>query len=86
MRKPCIVSDVIGNHDVIHNGKNGYVCSEVSEFKESIEKCKSDQINDILENAYQDIVNHYNTQIMAEQYAHIYTAVTNDMVKKWKRK
>ena len=36
MKKPCVVSDVIGNHDVIENGRNGLVCGNVREFIEAI--------------------------------------------------
>ena len=28
MKKPCVVSDVIGNHDVIENGRNGFICGD----------------------------------------------------------
>lgn len=36
MKKPCVVSDVIGNHDVIHSGENGFVCRDVDEFINAI--------------------------------------------------
>lgn len=32
MKKLCVVSDVIGNHDVINDGVNGYVCQTVNDF------------------------------------------------------
>lgn len=32
MKKFCIVSDVIGNRDVIHSEYNGYVCKAVDEY------------------------------------------------------
>lgn len=36
MKKPCVVNNVIGNRDVIHNGENGYVCNNVGEFVDSV--------------------------------------------------
>lgn len=36
MKKICVVSNVIGNRDVIHNGENGLVCSTAEEFADAI--------------------------------------------------
>ena len=38
MRKVCVVSNVIGNRDVIHNGENGFVCSDTEEFVKAIKE------------------------------------------------
>lgn len=73
IRKPCIVSDVIGNHDVIKNGVNGYVCQDESSFKLALEKCRGMQEKWITDNAYKDVIDHYNTKYMAKQYARIYS-------------
>ncbi len=72
MKKPCVVNDVIGNHDVIHSGVNGYVCQNVSEFVESIENAQGDKSAGLVDAAYEDILNKYNTVIMAEKYSAIY--------------
>lgn len=40
MKKLCVVSNVIGNRDVIHNGDNGYVCDEIDDFVKAIEDKK----------------------------------------------
>ncbi|MCD7882643.1 MAG: glycosyltransferase [Lachnospiraceae bacterium] len=72
MKKPCVVNDVIGNHDVIHNGVNGYVCEVVSEFAHSIENVQNGKSAGLAENAYEDILNKYNTAVMAEKYSAIY--------------
>ena len=69
MKKICIVSNVIGNKDVIDN-TNGYVVNELNEYIKSINnivKEKSKQKN-IYEKAYSDILNIYNTKIMIEEY------------------
>lgn len=68
MRKLCVVNDVIGNRDVIHNGRNGFVCRNVEDFIEGIKSNRSDYVNQ----AYQDVIEKYNTTAMAEKYAEIY--------------
>lgn len=42
LKKPCVVSDVIGNHDVIHQGINGFVCRESEDFAAAIRTVQSD--------------------------------------------
>ena len=68
MKKLCVVSDVIGNRDVIHNGDNGYVCENAVEFKVAIEERNPEYI----EKAYRDLMEKYETKIQAKQYAEIY--------------
>lgn len=68
MKKLCVVSNVIGNRDVIHNGDNGYVCSSVDEYVAAIKERKEEYI----EKAYQDLLENYETKIQAKRYAEIY--------------
>lgn len=76
MKKICVVSDVIGNHDVIHNNINGYVCGNLDEFKRAILKCKNSN-NDILkQRAYTEVIEEYNTEVMAIKYSKIYSKAT----------
>lgn len=69
MKKLCVVNDVIGNHDVIQNGQNGYVCRTVEDFVKAIESTGNEGL---VENAYQDLMKRYNTEVMAEKYSEIY--------------
>ncbi|ODM24839.1 glycosyl transferase [Clostridium sp. Bc-iso-3] len=71
MKKLCVVSNVIGNHDVIHNGVNGYVCTDVDSFVEAIQ---SDMIKNtkLIENAFDNVMSEYNTKVMAQKYIRIY--------------
>lgn len=78
MKKLCIVSDVIGNHDVIINGINGFVCNEVSEYKSAINFAQNKNISDIIDNAYNDVCSIYNTSVMAENYEKIYNKVLKE--------
>lgn len=68
MKKLCVVSDVIGNRDVISNGRNGYVCNKEEEFVKAILENNTAYIKQ----AYDDIMEKYNTAVMAHRYAQIY--------------
>lgn len=75
LQKICIVSDVIGNHDVIQNEKNGYVCETTNEFVATISSIlfeKNSLIETVKENAKKDITQTYNIDTMAEKYKSIY--------------
>lgn len=73
MKKICIVSDVVGNRDVIHNGQNGYICDSVSNYIEIVRKVKNkNNFDQVITNAKNEVINHYNSRIMAQQYKQIY--------------
>ena len=72
MKKICIVSDVIGNRDVIHNRKNGFVCKSVEEFVETIYKIQKMDCTQIIEAAYREILSEYNVDCMVRKYIQIY--------------
>lgn len=76
MRKVCVVSNVIGNRDVIHNGENGFVCSDTKEFIKAIEEAQNGA-DGFTERAYQDVLNMYNTKAMAKQYSEKYDKAIN---------
>lgn len=66
MKKLCVVSDVIGNRDVIQNGVNGFVCRNSSDFVSAIRRAKDENNKHLVETAYDNILHHYNTKTMAE--------------------
>lgn len=76
MKKLCVVNDAIGNHDVIHDGKNGFVCRTVEEFKKAIETKDTEAL---IEAAYKDIEENYNSKVMAKKYAEIYEEAIKKM-------
>ena len=78
MKKPCIVSDVIGNRDVIHNGENGFVCNSTEEFVEAIHRAREGR-KDLVEKAYQEVMNEYNTSVMAKKYSDIYALYSSQI-------
>lgn len=78
MKKLCVVSDVIGNHDVIINGQNGFVCVSVQQFVDGINSYSKSET--IRQNAYQDIISRYNTVFMAKRYYEVYTSQLGESI------
>lgn len=72
MKKLCIVSNVIGNRDVIHSDWNGFVCNNVDEFIIGIRAFQEKNVQLLIKNAYQDVIEKYNTNTMAKEYCKIY--------------
>lgn len=72
--KICIVSDVIGNRDVIKNGENGFVCDKLEDYKSVIEQIKNKkfELPKIESNAKNDVIENYNINKMSKQYAQLY--------------
>jgi len=78
MGKVCIVSDVIGNRDVIENGVNGYICHTAQEFADSIRRAVNEPHEAMRKAARQDVEENYNSDLMAEKYSRIYNAAFSD--------
>lgn len=78
MEKLCVVTDVIGSHDVISNGVNGFVCSNVNEFVNAI---STPDVSPLIKRAKEDIEEEYNAKTMADRYVEIYERKTG-----WSRK
>ena len=72
MKKVCVVSNVIGSRDVIHTGENGFVCNNITDYVQAIRTAKNENLDCLTENAYQEIVDTYNTKNMAKEYSKIY--------------
>lgn len=72
MKKVCVVSNVIGNRDVIHNGENGFVCSTLNDYVQAIDFCRKNNVKNLIDKAYEDILTVYNTTVMAHEYEKIY--------------
>lgn len=76
MKKVCVVSNVIGNRDVIHNGENGFVCSNAEEFVKAIRESQIGAKR-FTARAHQDILDIYNIKAMAKQYSEKYEEAIN---------
>ena len=71
MKKICVVSNVIGNRDVIKDSKNGYIANNLDEFVEKVKNIGEG--SEIIQNkAKTDINESYNTNIMIEKYKKLY--------------
>lgn len=75
LKKICIVSNVIGNRDVIKNGENGFICDSLEDYKNVISKIieNKEQFEQIKARAQKDILESYNTKTMSESYKKVYT-------------
>ena len=74
MKKICVVSDCIGNRDVIEDGINGYIAKRLEEFVNIIKKMKNHptEITSLTEKAREDVLNTYSNEVMIKQYKKIY--------------
>ncbi|MGL4875756.1 MAG: glycosyltransferase [Clostridium sp.] len=73
-KKICIVSNCIGNRDVIVDKVNGFVAEELNEFL-SVINCIVDRkinIEQIIKKSHLDILEKYNFKIVLENYKKIY--------------
>lgn len=76
MKKPCIVSDVIGNHDVIRDGVNGFICNSLEDYVKAIRAVLDSFPHELTQEAYNEICEHYNVKKMSEQYEEAYASVS----------
>lgn len=76
LKKICIVSNVVGNRDVIIHGVNGFIAETKEDYIRIIQDIKDGKydIEAITERAHNDVVNVYNVDVMCEKYAEIYNA------------
>ena len=73
-KKICMVSDCIGNKDVIKNEVNGFLCEKAEDFINIISEIidgKRD-IDNIIENAHKDIMENYDFYSVAKKYMYVY--------------
>lgn len=73
MRKACVVSNVVGNRDVIRNNYSGYICSNLEEFVEVIGTMEKKGIEErIVNHSYDLVINHFNSGWLVEKYKELY--------------
>ena len=76
LKKLCIVSNVIGCRDVIQNERNGYVCDSLEDFVSAIQRAQAFSSEDMIKTAYRDVLERYNTGVMAKKYSKLYEGQT----------
>ena len=72
MKKVCIVSNVIGNKDVIKDNVNGFIAKTKEDYIKIINELNLEKIEQITNNARNDIKQNYSTQNMIKEYKKIY--------------
>lgn len=74
LKKVCLVSNCIGNYNVIQNKVNGFICSTVEDFRKNIIEIieSRDTCKMYSENAYKDIQNEFNSKLMLNKYKKLY--------------
>lgn len=75
MKKVCIVSNVIGNRDVINDGVNGYVCDGFEDYIRAIRAACGNDLTEMKEKAYNSVLEDYNTDVQVDRYLKIYKDV-----------
>lgn len=86
MKKLCMVSDVIGNHDVIDDEVNGYVCQKASDYYSKIIAVKKNHSCTLINRAHEDVLEHYNAKKVSEVYSQLYRAAIKGDSKSKKHK
>lgn len=79
LKKLCVVSDVIGNRDVIRTGFNGYVCGTAAEYLAAITGSRSADSRQMAERAHVDVLENYNVRNMAQNYIRIFEQRAQEM-------
>ena len=72
MKKLCLVSDTMGNKSVIRDGVSGYVCDTAEDYAARIRSSMERFPTDLVERAYQDVLDTYNTETMASKFVEFY--------------
>lgn len=72
--KLCIVSNVIGNRDVIQNEVNGFMCESLDEYRSIIGKIKDRKyaLEKICNNSKREVLKKYNVKKMSAEYLNLY--------------
>ncbi len=68
MKKICVVSDCIGNRDVIGNGENGFVADGLEAFVEKIQKLSEKNATEVCNKAHETIIKIFNIEKMSAEY------------------
>ena len=74
MENLCLVSNVMGNKDVIQDGINGYVCEKIEDYCKRIKESMALFPTYLVEKGKKDIINRFNVEHMKEQYFLFYNS------------
>lgn len=76
-KKLCIVTNCIGNRDVIVNDENGFIANNVNEFSDILYKVLKNEIDieKVKKNAFNNIMEKYNFNLVAKKYSKLYRGI-----------
>jgi len=74
MGKICIVSNIIGNKDVIKTAANGFVANKTEDYIRIIKDITGGDydVAEIAKIAHEEVLNEYNTDVMIRKYMDLY--------------
>ena len=72
MGKICLVSDVIGNRDLVKEGKTGFVAKDAQEFVRRLRKINEERDLEVGRRARDEVVKKYGLKEMANKYRKVY--------------
>ena len=72
MKLPCIVSDFLGELDLIRSGETGYVCKNIEDYVKAINEIREGGAAEYAEKAYGEILRSYNTEVQKAEYDKVY--------------
>lgn len=74
LRKVCVVTDCIGNRDVIENKKNGFIIKK-DNYKEIVKDITEKVYKKIANRAKEDVLEYFNIKNMIEKYSFNYMKI-----------
>ena len=74
LNKICIVSNCIGNKDVIRNGQNGLICKNKEEFVNAIQNIENMDYESFIKQEEIDIKEIFNIERMVSEYKKVYNS------------
>lgn len=74
-----LVSNTMGNKSVIKDGVNGYVCTTAADYAERIKEAIKSFPAELPEQAYSDVLEIYNTEMMKKKYIDFYRSLITDL-------
>ena len=75
IKKLILVSNTMGNKSVINDGVNGYICEYAEEYADRIKAAIKEFPSSLPEQAYQDVLTIYNTDVMKKKYVEFYSSL-----------
>lgn len=78
IKNVSLVSNVMGNVSVINDGVNGYICKTPNEYAQRIKQVMQENPQSVIKNAYNDILNVYNSEVMKKKYIKFYDSLIDE--------